>query len=148
ARRRSRKSLPNSREPASSRLPRNRPKPGSQRSKVGVAMSQTQPVFLWTLKARRRFRSNLAHTDSPEAIMQRIEQILTQAFPGASVVIQDKMFGFRRRPDLHILLVEVCGGTAPGAYVVKIGPVDKLQKEIDGWQSCCPYGLHHDIVFL
>jgi len=74
---------------------------------------------------------------------------LAQTFPAAtSIVVQDRLQGFRRHPDLHILLVEVIGPDKPGPYLVKIGTVEKLQPEIDGWRSCRPEGLHHDLVFL
>jgi hypothetical protein len=111
-------------------------------------MSEAQPVFQWTVKARRRLHSGLTGDQGMERIMGRIEQVLASAFNGAPMIVQDKMLGFRARPNQHILLVEVSRGPLEGAYVVKIGPVGKLEQEIAAWDKCRPHGLRHDMVFL
>ena len=111
-------------------------------------MSEPQPIIQWTVNAHRRLRSSLPSCQGIEPIMRRIERVLTSAFKGGPVIVQDKMFGFRARPYQHVLLVEVSSGPVAGAYVVKIGPVGKLEQEIAGWQACRPHGLRHDLVFL
>ena len=58
--------------------------------------------FFWTIKARRRLQNSVV--GDGEAIMRRVEEILKKTFKGAPVVIQDKMSGFRHRPDEQILL--------------------------------------------
>src|SRR5262245_34083878 len=116
--------------------------------------------ILWTIKARRHLRSNLGGCEAcapdaggapgePSPTMARIDRLLARTFRNAPVIVQDQMFGFRRRPDLHVLLVEVCGGEPrAGSFVVKLGPVSKLQPELGGWTTCRPDGLRHDLVLL
>jgi hypothetical protein len=116
----------------------------------------------WTVRACRRLRAVLAEVACrqertasaarPGVVdqkMARLNRILKQTFPGArQVVVQDEFLGFRRKDDVHILLVEVLDPKEPGTYVVKIGPAVRLQKEIAGWESCRPVGLRSDPVFL
>jgi hypothetical protein len=143
-------------------------KPGASRMNPSEEVT-TMPV-LWTIRARRNLRQVLAralcresHGErvSPgapagqigvwEATMDRLNDILASTFPGRSVVIKDQMLGYRRDPDRFILLVEVFGrddDEKVGPYVVKIGTVERLEREIRGWNSCRPPGLHNDLVFL
>ncbi len=68
-----------------------------------------------------------------------------------SIVVRDIMSGFRRKHDIHILLVEVEQEDQEdqgGPFVVKIGPPEKLDKELHGWDCCRPVGLRHDLVLL
>jgi hypothetical protein len=122
----------------------------------------------WTVKALRRLRATLTgeqcqeqhkqeknfseSNGCTEVLQQKLEQInpiLERTFPNAKcMVVQDQLTGFRRKPDLYILLVEVFTSDEPGSYIVKIGAKDRLNKEIQGWNSCRPEGLRHDLVFL
>lgn len=122
----------------------------------------------WTVKALRGLRRALAeplcraaHERKAEAAqprscngvleaeMDRLNDILHKTFPDAtSVVVQDQLMGYRHRKHSYVLLVEVFSPSTPGPYVVKIGPVEELEKEIEGWDCCRPEGLHHDLVFL
>ncbi len=121
----------------------------------------------WTIRARRNLRQVLAESlcreteraPNKEATgmgeldtnLDRLNDILAGTFPGQSVVIKDQVLGYRRRKDLFVLLVEVFGpddADKLGPYVVKIGPVDKIEREIQGWNRCRPPGLRHDLVFL
>ena len=83
--------------------------------------------------------------------MDRLNDLLAGLFPGASVVVKDQVLGYRREKDLFILLVEAFGderSDQSGPFVVKIGSKDRLEKESQGWHSCRPPGLKHDLVFL
>ena len=122
----------------------------------------------WTVKALRHLRRVLAEplgraAQEPEtkaaplrgctgvldAKMDQLNEILQNTFPDAtSVVVQDHLMGYRQKKHSYVLLVEVFSPSTPGPYVVKIGPVEELEKEIDGWECCRPVGLHHDLVFL
>jgi hypothetical protein len=129
----------------------------------------------WTIQARRHLRQALAEALSreveddreaksgdgaiePEACpgvlertMTHLDAILADAFAGASVVVKDQVIGYRRKKDQFTLMVEAFGtdgSAAHGPYVVKIGPEDKIRKEIRGWECCRPPGLTHDLVFL
>ena len=58
--------------------------------------------------------------------------------PGRLVVVKDQVIGYRRKKDLFILLVEVFAQRRTetgGPFVVKIGPEEKLRKEIKGWTA-------------
>ena len=123
------------------------------------------PVF-WTIQAQRHLRHALAealaresdgpaistgpHTGVLEATLDHLHDLLALTFPGASVVVQDQVIGYRRMKDLFILLVEVFSGDEDqaGPFVVKIGTKDQLEQEIEGWNRCRPPGLKHDLVFL
>jgi hypothetical protein len=115
----------------------------------------------WTVRACRRLSAVLAeaacrkrHTDDGTDVvadtMKQLEPILAQTFPDADqVVVQEEFVGFRSRENLHILLVDVFQNNQPrGTYVVKIGPVQVLEKELLGWNRSRPVGLHNDLVFL
>ena len=122
--------------------------------------------MFWTIQAQRHLRHALAealaresdgpasrtgrHTDVLEATLDHLNDLLALTFPGASVVVQDQVIGYRRMKDLFILLVEVFTGDVDqaGPFVVKIGTKDQLELEIEGWNRCRPPGLKHDLVFL
>ena len=55
--------------------------------------------------------------------MDHLNALLALTFPGASVVVQDQVIGYRRKKDLFILLVDVFSGDEDqaGTLVVKIG---------------------------
>ena len=113
---------------------------------VGIVFSQT---------TRRKLRDRLARElaqDSSSLVtrMSLIEATLTQVFrQGRSVIVQDLYSGFRERTEEVILLVELTGSdTEDGVYVVKLGPAQKLQDELDGWNCCRPAGLRHDLVLM
>jgi hypothetical protein len=83
--------------------------------------------------------------------MDRLNDILAGTFPGQSVVVKAQVLGYRRKKDMFVLLVEVFGSDDAerlGPYVVKIGPVDRIEREIEGWKCCRPPGLRNDLVFL
>ncbi len=127
---------------------------------------------LWTIRARRQLRQSLAEMLSQQTrdlphepnhkemdVQERLNDILAGTFPGASVVIQNQVLGYRRKKDNFILLIETFGGGSPdrmdsktpsegGTYVVKIGLEERITKEIDGWKACRPPGLTHDLVLL
>jgi hypothetical protein len=122
---------------------------------------------LWTIRARRNLRQALAEAlcresarrvneEAPcmgelEKTMDRLNDILAGTFPGQSVVVKDQVLGYRRKKDMFVLLVEVFGSDDAerlGPYVVKIGPVDRIEREIRGWNCCRPPGLRNDLVFL
>jgi hypothetical protein len=122
---------------------------------------------LWTIRARRNLRQALADAlcresaDTPtparpclgvlEQTMDRLNDILAATFPGQQVVIKDQMIGYRRKKDTYVLLVEVFGvdnAQRLGPYVVKIGPAERIEREIKGWECCKPPGLRSDLVFL
>jgi tetratricopeptide (TPR) repeat protein len=113
----------------------------------------------WTVRACRRLNAVLAEVACCQrqgggpgvfgAEMDQLNQILTQTFPSAAqVIVQDEFLGFRRKEQVHVLLVEVLDPQARGTYVVKIGPASLLEKEVAGWESCRPVGLRSDPVFL
>ncbi len=131
---------------------------------------------IWTIHARRHLRQALAEklcqeshgaeTPGPhpqgcsgviEETMDHLSEILAVTFDGKTVVVQDQVFGYRRKQGQSILMVEVvdpgdesraakAGRTGP--YVVKIAPPEVLEREIHGWTCCRPSGLRHDLVFL
>ena len=89
--------------------------------------------------------------------MDHLSEILAVTFDGKTVVVQDQVFGYRRKQGQSILMVEVvdpgdesraakAGRTGP--YVVKIAPPEVLEREIHGWTCCRPSGLRHNLVFL
>ncbi len=86
-----------------------------------------------------------------EKTMNRLNDILAGTFPGQSVVVKDQVLGYRRKKDMFVLLVEVFGpddSVRLGPYVVKIGPAERIEREIQGWDCCRPPGLRNDLVFL
>ena len=86
-----------------------------------------------------------------EKTMDRLNDILAGTFPGQSVVVKDQVLGYRRKKDMFVLLVEVFGpddSVRLGPYVVKIGPAERIEREIQGWDCCRPPGLRNDLVFL
>jgi hypothetical protein len=46
------------------------------------------------------------------------------------------------------MLVEVEGIPSPGTRIVKHGPPDDMQTELDAWASCRPEGLRNDVVLM
>ncbi len=128
-------------------------------------------TVLWTTRARRQLRRSLyspnqcqagttaATTGRPdlEAAMtveqadQSLGRLLEQCFPGCRVVVQDELFGYRQKEGQHIFLVEVCDANhdrQTGSYVIKLGPVALLRRELHGYRTCWPPALRHDLVFL
>jgi hypothetical protein len=121
---------------------------GARRSR-GAA--QLQVVF--SLAARRKLRQRATRdlAKNPHAIehtMSEIEDKLQAVFPPGSVaVVQELYAGYRPRDGEHILLVEVSNSPEKeGAYVVKLGPPDRLRRELDGWKACQLDRLRHDLV--
>jgi hypothetical protein len=112
-------------------------------------------VIIWTLRAERHLRQALAErlcSQGSQAVAQRMQElgtILECTFrTAATVVVLDQFVSFRRREDEFILLVEVRDGDEAQPFVVKISPHDRLQRDIDGWNSCRPPGLRHDLVLM
>lgn len=113
------------------------------------------PLVIWTVAARRHLRQALAEAvgrHGPCALdtaMNDLNDRLQRLFPRArAVVVQDQYLGYRRRDDEFILLVEVEGSERPGRHVVKLAAEDRLRAELNAWESCRPYGLRHDLVFM
>jgi hypothetical protein len=127
-------------------------------------------AVLWTIQAKRHLRHALAEAlcREPEgagcavgngrwlgvmgSTLDRLNDILAGVFPGVSVVVKDQVLGYRRKKDLFVLLVEAFDADDDaergGPFVVKIGPEEKLRREVRGWESCRPPGLKHDLVLL
>jgi hypothetical protein len=127
-------------------------------------------AVLWTIQAKRHLRQALAEALCRESeaaggaagngrwngvagpTVDRLNDILEGVFPGLSVVVKDQVLGYRRKKDLFVLLVEAFDADDDsergGPFVVKIGPEEKLRREIRGWESCRPPGLKHDLVLL
>ena len=81
---------------------------------------------------------------------EELNSLLAACFKGCTLVVQDEMFGYRHHPD-SIALVEVCDPDADcqsGSYVVKVAPAADLRRELDGYRSCWPPSLRHDLVFM
>jgi hypothetical protein len=113
------------------------------------------PLVLWTVAARRRLRQALAEAigrreaNAFVTTMNDLACRLRRLFPEAhAIVVQDQYTGFRRRDDEFILLVEIEGGHRPGRHVVKLASPERLAAELAAWESCRPYGLRHDLVFM
>lgn len=119
-------------------------------------MSSPEPapsLVLYSLAARRKLRQRTtrAAATNPDALaeaMNEIDRALQHVFPdGGAAVVQDVYASYRPRPGEYILLVELTNsGEADGVSVVKLGPADRLRKELDGWEACRPHGLRHDLV--
>jgi hypothetical protein len=111
-------------------------------------------MILWTVRAQRHLQQALAELTclqgSPafEAKMHDLERILAQTFPQTTVVVHDQYVSYRRSDEKLVLLVEVHDPAYQRTAVVKIAPPERLRREIAGWQSCCPIGLGHDLVFM
>lgn len=123
---------------------------------------------LWTIRAKNRLRSSWAKqfckvvclqpaaavaAPAPQkaldALLRQPEEILAGTFPNAdTVVVRNQLVGFRPKEHVLVLVVEVFDKEESGPYIVKIGPVDRLRRELDNWNRCRPFGLHHDPVFL
>jgi hypothetical protein len=115
----------------------------------------TPSLVLWTIAAQRHLRQALAKAacdGKPSAVskkMNDLSQRLRKLFDNPrGIVVQQQFVGYRRRDDEFILLVEVDDPNRPGRHVVKLGPEESLWEELEAWQSCQPYGLRHDIVFM
>jgi hypothetical protein len=113
------------------------------------------PLVLWTVAARRRLRQALAEAigrREPDALVTTMNVLtcrLRRLFPHArAIVVQDQYTGFRRRDDEFILLVEIDDEQRPGRHVVKLAAPERLAAELAAWESCRPYGLRHDLVFM
>jgi hypothetical protein len=113
------------------------------------------PHVLWTVAAHRRLRQALAEAigrREPDVFVTTMNDLtcrLRRLFPEArAIVVQDQYTGFRRREDEFILLVEIEGGHRPGRHVVKLADAERLAAELAAWESCRPYGLRHDLVFM
>jgi hypothetical protein len=115
----------------------------------------SSPLVVWTVAARRQLGQSLARPvacSGPQEflrILGGLMQRLQQMFPGAGVVIvQEQYLGYRPRASEFILLVEIDDPARPGRHVVKLGPPERLQRELDAWNSVRPHGLRHDLVLL
>jgi hypothetical protein len=114
----------------------------------------TSPLLiLFSLAARRKLRQRCtrAAATNPNAIqaaMNEIEKTLQVVFPhGSAAIVQDVYVGYQPREGEYILHVELTGAkAADGLYVVKLGPADRLERELKGWEQCRPDGLRHDLV--
>ncbi len=114
-----------------------------------------RPLVVWTVAAHRHLRQALAEAVGRCGIialdnaMNDLTCRLHRLFPDArAVVVQDQYLGFRRRDDEFIFLIEVDEDHRPGRYVVKLAAPERLAAELAAWQSCQPYGLRHDLVFM
>jgi len=110
-------------------------------------------LVLFSLTARRKLRQRTtrAAATNPDALitaMTEIECTLQDVFPpGGAAVVQDVYASYRPRPGEYILLVELTrSGASDGVSVVKLGPADRLCRELAGWEACRPDGLRHDLV--
>jgi len=108
-----------------------------------------------TLTARQKFEQRLARELNKDpaalgAVMKDVEDKLRRVFPtGKMMIVQNVYSGFRVRKGEYVLLVEVArSGKDDGLSVVKLGPVDRLKKELKNWKSCRPHGLRHDIILM
>jgi ADP-ribose pyrophosphatase YjhB (NUDIX family) len=114
-----------------------------------------RPLVLWTVAARRHLRQALAEVigrrgpDVFATTMNDLDRRLRCLFRNArAIVVQDQYTGFRRREDEFILLVEIDDHHRPGRHVVKLASPERLAAELAAWESCRPYGLRHDLVFM
>jgi hypothetical protein len=108
---------------------------------------------LFSLAARRKLRQRTtrAAVTDPDALktsMDTIERTLQLVFPpGGAAIVQDVYVSYRPREGEFILLVELTRASgADGLSVVKLGPKDRLEQELAGWEKCRPDGLRHDLV--
>lgn len=121
---------------------------------IQFSCCRTQPNILFSLQARNQFEQRFAQQMAEDvAVVDRetleLTKILRTVFPDAeTTLIQSIAEGFRRRDGEFILLLEVTQNGATTPAVVKLGPADKLKKELDNWLSCKPKGLTHDIVLM
>lgn len=113
------------------------------------------PLVLWTVAAHRHLRQALAEAvgrREPDAFINTMTDLtyrLRRLFPEArAIAVQDQYTGFRRREDEFILLVEIDDDHRPGRHVVKLAAPERLAAELAAWESCRPYGLRHDLVFM
>lgn len=95
---------------------------------------------VWTthvLQALRRYGAAGFPADLPRA---EVDRILAATFPVGTVVVQESMLGFRIRPNLLILLVEVVSENGDGCetHVVKVGEHGTLLEEWQGWARVFP----------
>lgn len=109
-------------------------------------------LVIFSLAARRKLRQRTtrASATNPNALQNNMDEIkakLQRVFPdGGAAIVQDVYFSYRPRDDEFILLVELTNSDEEGLSVIKLGPADRLQKELDGWHCCRPHGLRHDLV--
>lgn len=103
-----------------------------------------------TKLAQRSARGLATNSKALKMNISNLERRLMMVFPNDSVVVvQDLYEGFRRRDDEYVVLVEVTrNGIPDGPAVVKLGPPERLQVELDCWESCRPQGLKHDLVLM
>ncbi|MGL5096080.1 MAG: hypothetical protein ACRDD1_10855, partial [Planctomycetia bacterium] len=113
------------------------------------------PIVVFSIKARTKMQQRTAgeRVQNPTAADGRFDEVsrkIGKIFEGASiVVVQDLYSGFRTEPGEFILLVETTtDGVGDGLSVVKIASAEKLRTELEGWTSCRPPGLRHDIVLM
>ncbi len=123
-------------------------------------------MTIWTMQARRQLRHSLAkvlcehsrHADTGGGTgaldpvnekIKTIDLILESTFETArAIVVREMLSGFRQKHERYILLVEVEERDQGGPFVVKVGLAEKLALELNGWNSCRPVGLRHDLVLL
>src|SRR4051794_28408937 len=106
----------------------------------------SRPVVLWLSAARQHLRIALASKlpDAPASDpqqplrvrMEELSQCLQRAFDGnQAVVVRNRFQGYRSKPDLDVLLVEVfpvdgAENPDPETKIVKIGPDNELEPEL------------------
>ena len=111
-------------------------------------------TILFSLLSRRKLRQRTTRAAAlnPKALreaMNQIECTLKQIFPeNSTAIVQDVYVSYRVREGEYILLVELTQAKErDGLYVVKIANDEqRLQRKLDGWTTCRPDGLRHDLV--
>jgi hypothetical protein len=110
---------------------------------------QLMADLLSRLRRLFRWQKSQAASTAIENTMSDLTGRLERIFPKATaIVVQEQYTGFSRRDDEFILLVEIAGTDHPGRHVVKLAPPERLEIELQAWESCRPEGLHKDLVFM
>lgn len=121
------------------------------------------PIVLWLIAAQQQLLAALAkeladcylkpNVRLVEEKQQHLNGILQRTFAGAStIVVRERLQGFRKKPELHILWVEVFPDPCkvpcdPESRIVKIHEEPEiLKQEWDAWQACRPPGMHADTI--
>ena len=108
-----------------------------------------QVIEAWT--NGRSTDHQMAVIDLLDAYRSRIDQILVKTFSASRsefVVVIRLMRGYRRRPNLFLLLIEVVGGSKHGRHVVKVGEAERLDDELSRWKAWRGAPLRHDVILL
>jgi len=105
-----------------------------KRHSEGTSMNRltdAQPLVTWIADARR---------DLKEGLREQLDRELLQAFADHQVlriIVKQRFRGFSDLPARKLIIaVEVQGELGSHASVVKIGDVDEVRGDHDGWQSC------------